>query len=115
MTYGIRLFNANGQTTFDSTSDRIANAIVYGTITMTIPNSSPFSTTSSSISCPGMTTGNASSIGVIFAGDYPQDAIGLLNVMSVTRATNSFQLTWNAGHGAYAGNSKTFVYIGVEY
>ena len=115
MTYGIRLFNANNQTTFDSTSDRIANAIVYVTNTMTKPNTYPYRAKSSSISCPGMTLGNASSIGVIFAGDYPQDAIGMLNVMSVIRATNSFQLDWNAGNGAFAGNSKTFVYIAVEY
>jgi len=86
MAYGIIIYNPNGNSIVDTRTDKQSTAMVSGSASITTDSSGDG--TSSSISFPGLTSGNSSTHNVyIYKTNTTQDIR-----ISINRSTDSFTI-----------------------
>lgn len=98
MPYGLQIRNASNQITLD-TSTVVTNSLVFGTVSInsgTTASGSYYTGTSSSISCPGMTTSNTNVIEVWLGNNATGQAGTLNEVCTVNRGTDSFTVSYRS-------------------
>lgn len=112
MSYGIQIFNSSGTKTYDTGLDRSSSVVQHGTVSITTNTTGPdnnFYGDSSSISCPGMTTGNSENFDV-YAFGFVLGDIRNPSYVEAIRSTNSFVLRYYARNNNTTSNITYYVF-----
>ena len=110
MSYGIQIFNSSGTKTYDTELDRSSSVVINGTVSITTNQGSfPFYYgDSSSISCPGMTTGNSENF-YVYAFGWGNADIRNPSYAEIIRSTNSFVIRFYSRNSNYTSNIRYYV------
>ena len=112
MSYGIQIFNSSGTKTYDTGLDRSSSVVINGTVSITTDTSASatfnYYGDSSSISCPGMTTGNSENF-YVYAFGWGNADIRNPSYAEIIRSTNSFVIRFFARNNNYTSNIRYYV------
>jgi hypothetical protein len=123
MAYGVQLFDALSVNIFDTNTDKLTSAVNSGSVTGTIPGSSPYVYTSGAISFSGVLATNASTHDVFLTGNWPPVFLGNYGTVEVLRpgdiaagdpADGTFKIRFN-GYVGIASQSYDINYIAAQF
>jgi hypothetical protein len=123
MAYGVQLFDGSSVNIFDTNTDKLTSAVNSGSVTATIPSSSPYTYTSGAISFSGILSTNSSTHDVFLTGNWPPVILGNYGTVQVLRpgsisgsnpANGTFKIRMN-GYFGVRNQSYVINYIAAQF